>query len=182
MNNTGQLLQLLLLIVVFGTPVFTPLIFWFFWRARNARLRRSVLWMSGMVFITWMSLFGSYLVKIRPYQSGILAEGRSPDGREYFVVQTFTGFVEPYRVSFYMRDSEGVWHWSYLGHDDHSWGDTAVEFSGAEICVLREGVIVKKIPLDAAVKWNPPDWEGSRSFPASFTAKDVEAFHHKRFG
>ena len=122
MQTTAQFLQLLLLVLVFGTPVFMPVIFCIYWRKRRVSFRRSVLWLSGGMFATWMSLFSYQSVRVGPWQSGALAAGSSPDGHEYLVVQTYGGFFERYRVSFYIRDSNGIWHWNYLGHENDSWG------------------------------------------------------------
>jgi hypothetical protein len=176
------LLLLVVLFAVFGTPFVAAGVFWIYWRSRQARLRRLILPVSSVVFIVWAGLIGSYLVKIGAWQSGILAQGSSPDGREYVVVQTFTGYVEPYRVTLYMRDAGGVWRWNYLAHDDAAWGRTVVEFSPTEIFVRREGVLIRKIPLSYAANHSPPDREDTRSLPANFSAEDVADFHHQRFG
>lgn len=174
--------QLVLLLLVFGTPFITAAIFFCYWRQRGAPLRRTLLVVSGSMFLVWTGLLVAYMAKIKPWQSGILAAGVSPQGREFVVVQTFTGFVEPYRVSLYVRDSSGVWHWNYLGHDDTAWGSTRVEFSADSFLILHKGIQVRKIPVESSVALRPDNRDGTRDLPASYSAEDVAAFHHERFG
>ena len=84
---------------------------------------------------------------IRPWQSKILTRGYSPEGREYCVVQTFKGFVEPYQVSFYIRDAEGIWRWNYLAHQDNGWKAASVTFSQGAAQIVRNGTLFKVISI-----------------------------------
>jgi hypothetical protein len=169
------------LLWVFAVPVLgTTLVF----RARNRKSRNARRVHRGVGIALLLAWSGSFLavgIQIRPWQSGILAQGRSPDGQEYCVVQTFQGFIEPYRVSLYVRDPDRVWHWHYLAHQDNSWPSATVEFTDDSIVIREDGVVRRRHPR----KLEPVDAAGVRTgnsltyYPAHFTVEDVAAAHHE---
>ena len=61
----------------------------------------------------------------------ILTQGFSPEGREYCVVQVFMG--EPFQVTFYMRDPDGVWHDEFVAQDFYyAWDYARVAFENGK--------------------------------------------------
>ena len=174
-------LPLLVLLFVFGTPLIALVAVCNFRRARESRGGRVALKVFAGAFLLWLGLFAVYVVKVvAPWRNPVRAQGFSAEGREYCVVQTFDGFTD-YQVSFYLRDTSGVWHWNYLAHDDDSWGDTSVEFSGTVIRVRCEGVVVREIRFADAVKPAGPNADRAASFPVTFSVADVAAAHRQRF-
>lgn len=63
------------------------------------------------------------------------------------IVQSYSAFGEPYRVSFYMRDKGGVWRWAYLEHEDLAWRSAEVRFTTGVATVFRNGRPFSTIPL-----------------------------------
>ncbi|GEM_PF-4346624 len=86
---------------------------------------------TTITFLLLISIgyIATWLESIRPWQSKILAHGRSPGGLGYGLMQTFRDLVEPYQVSFYIRDPHGIWRWNYLGHQENEWKSGTVTFS-----------------------------------------------------
>jgi hypothetical protein len=143
---------------------------------------RKVLWGIGvgiasayLAFLCWQFYWAA------PGHSGIVTQGTSPGGQEYCVVQSYQDLVEPYRVSFYIRDTSGVWHWNYLEHEDLAWRSAKVEFLGDVALVSRDGVPFREIPLPA----KPVDWaaikpdERNSYCPSNFTVAEVVQSHHR---
>lgn len=127
----------------------------------KARIARGI---SGGVFLLWLALMIALLVKMGPWRTGVLCQGFSPDGREYCVVQSHEVLFE-FRVSFYLRNAEGVWQWHYLAHDDDSWRSASVEFTSETIRITREGKFEREFPRGAGTprgsdsgEYNQPAW------------------------
>jgi hypothetical protein len=132
--------------LVFGVP---PLAIFFLFRLRKGARswgRQIVFGLSGAALLAWVGMVVGYLMRLGPGQSGILAQGFSPEGREFCVVQKFQDFVEGYRAAFYLRDAAGAWQWVYLAHDDNTWKPTTVEFTPTSVRISRRGVVQREIP------------------------------------
>jgi hypothetical protein len=180
MGISGQLSQMLLLLLTFGTPFLAPIVFCFVWRMRGARLRKQILWLSGGAFVAWCSLFIIHVINVGPGRSGVVTQGFSPLGREYCIVQTYTGLVEPYRVSFYIRDARGVWQWNALAHDDNAWRSPNVSFSEASIVVTREHNYRREIQLmDGSIRQHSD--VAAYNQPANLTAAELSALHDRAY-
>jgi len=107
-------------------------------RARTRAARRLAGW--GIVAsAALLSVIGWWVARIGPGMSGVVASGASPEGREYIVVQTFKGLIEPYQVSLYVRDDAWLWRWHYLEHQDNAWRKARVDVVGGEAVVHRNG-------------------------------------------
>ena len=77
----------------------------------------------------------------------ILDHGKTPDGREYVLVQTCTG--EPYAVELYIRDMHGRWVFHYVDHEIFPWRHGGrVEFVGGVARVFEGGVLFKDVELE----------------------------------
>lgn len=125
----------------------------------------------------------SYLAWVRPWQSRILTQGMSPEGREFCIVQTFVNFVEPYQVSFYIRDANRIWRWNYLEHEDVAWRSASVEFSKGNALVCRNGKPFREIemPTDTVNLASVTGGYVDNYCPADFTAQDVLKFHNDKY-
>ncbi|MGC4074525.1 MAG: hypothetical protein QM760_18905 [Nibricoccus sp.] len=95
-------------------------------------------------------------------------------------MQTYTGLIEPYYVSFYVRDAHGVWQWHLLAHDDNAWRSPRVSFGEKAIVVTREGKYRREIPLDADRIRQHPDVVQSNQ-PASLTVAQLSALHDQKY-
>jgi hypothetical protein len=140
------------------------------------------MWGTGAVVLsTYLVLLGWLLFYSIPGHSRIVTQGKSPSGQEYCVVQSFQALPEPYRVSFYIRDTSGVWHWKYLEHEDLAWRSAKVEFLGDVALVSRDGVPFREIPLPTNTVDLAQVQYGNRHnyCPADFTAAQVLK-HHSR--
>ena len=138
---------------------------------------------SLVLLALFIGLVAAYLVAIRPWQSKILAQGVSPEGREYCVVQTFKDLVEPYQVSFYVRDPEGVWRWHYLEHEDSGWKSAEVIFSEGSSQIQRNGTSFKEIPLPNDQVDLGKIQAGYRDYycDRGYSVEDVFAFHNQKY-
>lgn len=178
----GSALNLLavgmMLLLFFGTPVVCLILLYrnregpFPWR------RRALLGVSGSVLLTWLTLVGGYVVHVGPWRSGILCQGVSPEGQEYFAVQTFKGFIEPYQVSFYIRDARGVWQWHALGHDDDAWRGIAVKFTPEAIVVTHTGSYRREIPRRGTGIHQDSE---TYNQPAKLSAAEVAELHQREY-
>jgi len=143
---------------------------------------RKVLWGTG---VCSASIYLGYLYWLvspaLPWHSGIVVQGTSPKGAEYCVVQSYYNVVEGYRVSFYIRDTGGVWHQSIMDFETSAWRSAKVDFSDALAAVSRDGVLYREIPLPA----KPVDWaaikpdERNNHCPSNFTVAEVVQSHHR---
>jgi hypothetical protein len=125
----------------------------------------------------------AYVLMVGPDRSAIVTQGTSPEGNQYCIVQTYKDLIEPYQVSFYIRDSSGIWRWNYLAHEDFAWRSAAVTFTDRFAQIHRDGVRVRDIPVPtnavdlAKVQ---PGYQDEYC-PSNFTAEDVLSFHNRRF-
>lgn len=124
-----------------------------------------------------------WFASVRPWQSKILAQGHSPEGREYCVVQTFKDLVEPYQVSFYVRDSDGIWRWNYLEHEDKGWKSARVTFSDGSALIERNGVRFKEIEIPTDQVDMAKVRHGYRDYycDSGFSVQDVFTFHNQKY-
>ncbi len=170
--------------IFFGIPILLIALGW-----GQARSERSV---GGLVLVglgmamllTELCIIVAYLMQIGPGRSGIIARGYSPEGREYCIVQTFKGFGEPYQVSFYIRDTNGIWHWNYLAHQDNAWRKATVDFkAGKGIARVSRGAgHFRDVPLPTQSVDLATVPAGYRSdyCPSNYTAEDVLRVHNQK--
>lgn len=137
---------------------------------------------ASVIISIYVACFAAFYLWIRPWQSKILTHGKSPDGLEYCVVQTYKDFVEPYQVSFYIRDTNGLWRWNYLEHEDGGWRSARVAFSNGTALVFRNGEHFRDVPPPTGmveVATVPSDYRDDYC-PARFSAEDVLRFHNEK--
>jgi hypothetical protein len=186
--TTGISLAAVLILLVFaavvlGLPmVMLALCIRAFSRPRSALVRVMSLAGLGVCLLPLVAV-GSYVAMMGPGRSAILTEGMSPSGQEYCVVQTFKDLLEPYQVSFYLRDTEGMWRWYYLEHEDSAWRSASVRFAGSKAIVSRNGKPFREvsIPTDPADATSVPAGYREQDCPANFSVQDVFAFHNERY-
>ncbi len=125
----------------------------------------------------------AYAACIGPGRSGIVAHGWSPEGREYCIVQTFKTIAEPYQVSFYIRDRDGVWRWNYLAHQDSVWRSATVSFSGGFAHVSRDGNPFRdiRVPTNRVDLAKVEPGYRDDYCPPNFSENDLLSFHNKKF-
>jgi hypothetical protein len=124
---------------------------------------------------------GIYVAIVQPGDDRIIGRGVSPEGRDYFLVQTYTGILtEPYQVSLYLREADGDWRWHYVAHESNSWRAGDVVFEGVTARVFRGERLERIIGLEL-----PPltdeDFVQEYAFPADWTVEQVAAWHHDHF-
>ena len=124
----------------------------------------SVIGVAGAIGLSILICAAWFVYFAGPWHTGILAQGTSPDGREYCIVQAYQNAVEPYGVDFYIRDASGAWHRHYLEHEDLAWRSAEVRFSGNEALVARNGKPFATISLTP---------KGAPVHPSSFSANDI---------
>lgn len=149
---------------------------------KSAHGLRKLMWGSVVgVTSAYFVLLLSLLFYASPGHSRIITQGTSPKGQEYCVVQSFQDLVEPYQVSFYIRDTGGVWHWNYLEHEDLAWRSAKVEFRGDIALVSRNGVPFREISLPTNMVDMATIPTGYRYYycPANLTAEEVFQFHNQ---
>ena len=175
------------LALLFITPLFLVVPFvvvvWGVIRFRkSAPGLRRLLW-RGIVSVisVYFVLLLTLLFHAGPGHSRIVTQGTSPLGQEYCVVQSFQDLVDPYRVSFYIRDAGKVWHWNYLEHEDLAWRSAKLEFRGDIAVVSRNGVPFREISLPTNTVDMATIPTGYRYYycPANFTAAEVFQFHNR---
>jgi hypothetical protein len=125
----------------------------------------------------------AFVAWVRPWQGGILVQGQSADGQEFCVVQTFKGLVEPYQVSFYIRDNNRVWRWNYLEHEDTAWRSASVEFVSGKAIVSRNGKPFREVgmPTGTFDLASVPSGYVDDYCPPEFTVQDVLRFHNGKY-
>ena len=127
-------------------------------------------------------IIGRYLAWVQPGDDKIIVRGTAPDGREYFVVQTYSGsLAEPYQVSFFLRDMDGVWRWSYVAHESVSWRSGRVVIEAGSAQVYRGETRERVVDLDSS-PLTEQDYAWEHAFPADWTVEQVAAWHHDRYG
>ncbi|MDP7062573.1 MAG: hypothetical protein QF489_06545 [Planctomycetota bacterium] len=124
-----------------------------------------------------------FVAWVRPGMSGVLAQGKSPTGQEFCVVQTYKGLTEPYQVSFYIRDADRIWRWNYLEHQGTAWRNASVEFADGEALVFRNGKPFRKIamPTDTVDLATVPGGYVDYYCPPEFSVQDVLVFHNQNY-
>lgn len=133
-----------------------------------------------LIVAPYLSVAGCVVYQMN--QSKILAQGMSPHGLEYCVVQSYNSLTEPFQVSFFIRDPGGVWHWHYLAHQDSDWKSARVEFDGDTARVyrrdeLRGEIKIPTLPADPATV----DKNRGQHFPASMTVEELFRWHKDKF-
>lgn len=131
----------------------------------------------------FMGIITAWIVSMRPCQSKVLAHGYSPEGREYCIVQTFKGLTEPYQVSFYIRDPDGIWRWNYLEHEDNGWKSAKVSFSQGLAAIERNGQAFKEmeIPSDSVDLAAVLPGYRDEYCPSDYSVEDVLVFHNRQY-
>ena len=123
-------------------------------RASKRGLRRGrIMVAAGAIpLLVMVFLVGGYLYWACPGHSKILTEGTSPSGQEYCVLQVHNGsLTEPYTVSFWIRDTNGVWRWNYLDHESLAWGSAVVTFSAEQAHVSSDGEPFRDIQMPGGI-------------------------------
>jgi hypothetical protein len=125
----------------------------------------------------------AYVLMVGPGRSRIVTEGISPEGRQYCIVQTYKGLVEPYQVTFYIRDASGLWRGNTLAHQDIAWRSATVAFTNKAARITRDGVLFRDIPIPTNTVELAKVQPGYRDSycPSNFTPQDVLSFHNRRF-
>jgi hypothetical protein len=126
-----------------------------------------------------VEVIGQSLRHLRPDQT----EGVGVTLTEYCVVQTFKDLGEPYQVSFYIRDTNGVWRWNYLEHEDIAWRSASVKFSNDKAIVYRNGIDFKEIamPTGTIDLASVPGGYVDYYCPSEFAAQDVLNNHNNKY-
>ena len=137
---------LLCLVLVLIPAAWTFLSVSLYRRTRSRRIR-TLLAVAILPGLVGTVLGANYWLASRPGQKGLLCAGYSPTGREYCVVQSFKCWLEPYQVSFYIRDPGGLWHWNYLEHEDTGWRTADVEFHQDRAVISRNGKPFRTVEL-----------------------------------
>jgi hypothetical protein len=145
-------------------------------------MKRTAIILTCLVILS-LGVIATWLASIRPWQSQVLAQGYSPGGREYCVVQTFRDLVEPYQVSFYIRDLDGVWRWNYLEHEDNGWKSARVSFHEGIVRIERNGVKFREIevPNDQVDLSTILPGYRDRYCDSGFSVDDIFAFHNRKY-
>lgn len=186
-NWVGVLMLFAAIALLVGTPLLLLTV-----GVRRSKRGRStgatVMLASGFsICAAYIAAIVTFIIWVGPYRSGIVLHGRSPDGREYCVVQTYKtlGLVgEPYQVSFYIRDADRVWHWNYLAHEDNAWRGVKVVFADGVVRVSANGRPRREIPMPAGtVDVAAVQQGGLRDayLPAEFSAEEVLQWHNAKF-
>jgi len=181
MSDAGNFLGFAVLIgLFFGVPLGAGFFLFRLSKTANSPFRQIGFGLGGPVLLAWVGMFVAYLARLGPGQSGMLAQGFSPEGREFCVVQKFQDFFEGYRAAFYLRDATGVWQWVYLAHDDNTWKPATVEFTPTSVRIIRHGVLQREIPRRGDTI--EPALDGSsENRPAHLTAAELAAGYQRRF-
>ncbi len=173
-----------LLAVLVGIPA-SLLVVGFKRHRRSHSIGAKVIITAGTaICLAYLLAIGFHVITVGPYKSGVLAQGNSPSGSEYCVVQTYKAFGligEPYQVSFYMRDTDRVWRWQYLAHQDNAWRDLIVTFNGSKARVSHRGYPVRELPLPTGSMHPMTMREGEDYLPASYSVEDVLKWHNTKF-
>ncbi len=108
-------------------------------------------WWRVAIGVVWLVVSATLVAVVVDMFSSrherILDHGKTPDGREYVLVQTCTG--EPYVVELYIRDMHGRWVFHYVDHEIFPWRHGGrVEFVGGVARVFEGGVLFKDVELE----------------------------------
>lgn len=145
-NVLGLLVVTVVVVALLGGPAL--LIVFGSRAAKRGLLRGRIMCGVGVVLLlvvlaplTWHLYWGG------PWHSRVLAHGVSPSGQEYCVVQSFQDWVEPYQISFYIRDTNRVWRWNYLDHEGYAWRTASASFTGEKVTVYRNGIPYRSLAM-----------------------------------
>jgi hypothetical protein len=150
--------------------------------AKRGLVRGRIMVGAGTILLLLVLTPVAYHVVLGgPWHSGIVTQGISPSGQEFCVVQTFQDWGEPYQISFYIRDANGLWRWNYLDHEGYAWRTASASFSGDQVTVFRNGRPYLTIPMPTGTVniASVPKGYQDRYCPADFTVEDVLAFQQR---
>ena len=181
-NAVAVLILLALLIVLIGGPILLLAVGVRKFRHTRSVPSRIMIGIGTAFCLTYLAAIAYYIISVGPGRSGIVTQGISPGGQEYCVVQTFKDIVEPYQVSFYIRDTNGIWRWNYLEHEDNAWRSAGIEFSGERVIISRNGKPFREIsmPTGTVDITSVPGGYRDDYCPAEFSVQEVLEFHNKK--
>lgn len=183
-NYIALLILIAVVAVLLGTP--TAFLFAGFRRFRKTRSLGSkiMIGIGAAICLVYVYAIVSYVAWVGPGRSGVVAHGKSPEGLEYCVVQTYKSLIgEPYQVSFFIRDTNGLWRGHYLAHQDVAWRSATVEFDGDYARVYRDGIHARDITMPTGSVNMDDVLPGYRDQyrPADFSVEDIVASHNRKF-
>jgi hypothetical protein len=182
-NFTILITVIAVLVILIGTPIL--LLYLGIKQIKTSRSTggKILIGIGVTVLLVYLTGIGAYVIWVGPGQSRILTQGKSPEGLEYCVVQTFKDLVEPYQVSFYIRDTNRLWRWNYLEHEDVAWRSAAVDFSNGLARVSRNGIFFREVPLPTNVVDLATVLPGylDEYCPSNFTVEEVFKYHSEHF-
>jgi len=177
-NIVAQLVVVLVVVTLLCGPIL--LICFGLRRAKRGLARgRIIAGLGTVLLLVFLAPLAYHLFLGGPWLTRIVTQGTSPSGQEYCIVQAFQNLAEPYQISFYVRDTNGVWRWNYLDHEGYAWWNAGVEFSGAQALVSRNGKPFREItmPTGTVDLASIPSGYKNHYCPSEFTVDDVFAFH-----
>ena len=96
----------------------------------------------------------------------ILDHGKTPDGREYVLLQVCTG--EPYNIKLVVRNAKREWQFYYVDHEVWPWRHGGrLDFSSGEVRVFCGDEPFQTIDIEES------DGPGPSDYPAAMTAEEV---------
>ena len=96
----------------------------------------------------------------------ILDHGKTPDGREYVLLQVCNG--EPYNIKLFVRNAKGEWQFYYVDHEVWPWRHGGrLDFSGRAARVFCGNEPFRTMDIDEKNDSEPED------YPAAMTAEEV---------
>ena len=172
-----------LLLIFLGIPSLVLLFGALLLNLSRPRSGRIVTAVGALLLLAGIASLAVVMRTMGPGHSGFVAQGTSPDGKEYCIVQTWKDWGEPYQVSFYIRDADGVWRWNYLAHQDIAWRSAQVEFDQGTAFVFRNGNLFREMALPSDTVELAAILPGYRHHfcPPTYSAEDVFAFHTAQF-
>jgi len=182
MNSSYSISVVIVFLIIFGIPLLC-IGFGLACLLSKASGGKLFLGIGIGILCFYAVVAAGYMMMIGAGRSGIVAQGTSPNGKEYCIVQTYKGWTEPYQVSFYIRDASGIWRWNYLAHQDTVWSSAAVTFSNGVAHVSRDGHAYRDIslPTDTVDLMKIKPGYRDHYCPSNFTAEDILSFHNKKF-
>lgn len=143
---------------------------------------RIMLGFGAVLFLLVLIPLAYHLYFGGPWHTRIVTQGTSPSGQEYCVVQTFQDLVEPYQISFYIRDTNRVWRWNYLDHEGYAWRTASVAFSATQAMVFCNDELFQNIPMPTGSVDIAAVSKGYAHFycPAEFAVEDVFEFQKRK--
>ncbi|NLX12593.1 MAG: hypothetical protein GXY44_02930 [Phycisphaerales bacterium] len=180
-----NILALLVVAVVIAALLGGPiLLIAFGWRgAKRGLLRGRIMCGFGIaLFLAILMPVALHLYLAGPWHTRIVTKGVSPSGQEYCVIQTFQDFVEPYQISFYIRDANRLWRWNYLDHEGYAWRTASASFSDDKVSVYRNGKPYRSIamPTGTVDIVSVPKGYANYYCPPEFSVEDVFEFQKRK--